>query len=71
MSEVDAAIYRILLWALPILLAVLGFIGALVVKQLMNLSSSVNDIKVTLERISTQHEDLERRVHKVEKKIYV
>lgn len=70
MTNVDPTIYKILLWALPILLGILGFIGALMVKQLMNLSDSVNEIKITIGKISQQHDDLEKRVDKLEEKTF-
>lgn len=70
MSEVDYTIYRLLLCVIPVLLAVLGFIGALMVKQLMNLSDSVNEIKVTISGIAAKHDDLEKRVDKCEEKLF-
>lgn len=65
----DETIYKILLWLLPTMMAILGFIGALMVKQLMKLSDAVNEIKVTIERISTQHDGLEKRVENLEEKM--
>lgn len=66
----DATIYKLLLWALPILLAVLGFIGALAVNALMKLANDVNEIKISIREVSTKHEDLESRLERLEDKIY-
>jgi hypothetical protein len=70
MTEIDEIIYKILLWALPLLLGMLGFIGALMVRQLMKLSDSVNEIKITIAKIAAKHDDLEKRVDKLEEKTF-
>lgn len=66
----DETIYKLLLWALPILLAVLGFIGALAVNALMNMSKDINEIKISLKEVSTKHENLEERIERLEDKIF-
>jgi predicted nuclease with TOPRIM domain len=66
----DETIYKLLLWALPILLAVLGFIGALAVNSLMNMSKDINEIKISLKEVSTKHENLEERIERLEDKIF-
>ena len=66
----DATIYKLLLWALPILLAVLGFIGALAVNALMKLANDVNEIKVSIKVVSVKHEDLECRLERIEDKVF-
>ncbi len=66
----DATIYKLLLWALPILLAILGFIGALAVNALMKLANDVNEIKVNIKEVSVKHEDFESRLERLEDKIY-
>lgn len=66
----DATIYRLLLWALPILLTILGFIGALAVNALMKLANDVNEIKVNIKEVSVKHEDFESRLERLEDKIY-
>ena len=55
---------------IAILLGVLGFIGALSVKQLMSIAKSVNEIKVEIKGLSTSHDDLKERVTKIEEKVY-
>lgn len=69
MTASQHTIYQILLWAIPVLLAMLGFIGALAVKQLVRLSDSVNEIRIVIARIDEKHTDLERRVTNIEEKI--
>lgn len=71
MAEVDPTIYKLLIWTVPIILSVLGFIGALMVSQLMKLSDSVNEIKVTMREIVTKHDGLEKRVNMIEEKVHV
>lgn len=66
----DATIYKLLLWALPILLTILGFIGALAVNALMKLANDVNEIKVNIKEVSVKHEDFESRLERLEDKIY-
>ena len=66
MNEMDKTMYHLLLYLLPILLGILGFIGALVVRQLMKLSDSVNEIRVTISAIAAKHDSLEKRVDKLE-----
>lgn len=66
----DHTIYKLLLWAIPILLGVLGFIGSLAVKALMKLSEDVNEIKIDIREVATKHEDLENRMARIEDKIF-
>lgn len=66
----DATIYKLLLWVLPVLLGLLSFIGALAVKSLMKMSEDINDIKVSLKEVSTKHENLEERIERIEDKIF-
>lgn len=68
--EMDQTIYRLLLWAVPIMLGILGFIGALAVKALMKLSNDVGEIKVDIREIAVKHEDLEDRIVRIEDKIF-
>lgn len=69
MIQSDQAIYTLLLWTMPALLAILGFVGALAVNQLMKLSDSVNEIKITIGQIAIKHDDLKERVDKLEGKL--
>ena len=64
----DITIYKILLWALPVLLAILAFIGALGVKFLITLATDVNEIKVGIGKMSVEHSGLEKRVDSLEEK---
>jgi hypothetical protein len=68
--EMDYTIYRLLLWAVPIMLGILGFIGALAVKALMKLSNDVGEIKVDIREIAVKHEDLEDRIVRIENKVF-
>ena len=55
-----------MIWFIPVLLGLLSFIGAMVVRSLVKLSNDVNDIKVLIAKIDTKHDDLARRVEKIE-----
>ena len=66
----DITIYKILLWALPILLAVLAFIGGLAVKALIQMSIDINAIKMTIATESAKREAIERRIEIIEEKIF-
>lgn len=56
-----------LLWGCGALLAILAFIGALAVNQLMKMATDINQIKVVIGKIDTKHDELEKRVHRLEK----
>lgn len=62
----NETIYTLLLWALPVLLGILAFIGSLAVNSLIKMSNDLNDIKVMLKGISVRHDELEKRVCKLE-----
>ena len=77
MNSTDATIYTLLLYAMPVLLAVLAFIGGLAVNSLMKMSDNLNEIKITVQKMISEHESLEQsvksihhRVEKVEDKIF-
>lgn len=57
---------KFLLWGVGILLGVLGFIGALAVKQLMKMAQDLNEIKTIIKVVETKHDALEQRVDKLE-----
>lgn len=58
--------FKFMIWTIGALLAILSFVGGLAVKQLMKMSSDINDIKTTLQVVSSKHEDLEKRVERIE-----
>lgn len=66
----DMTIYKILLWALPTLLGILGFIGALAVKALLQMAADLNDIKISLKELQTNHDNISERVRHLEDKIF-
>ena len=57
---------QFILWALISLIGVLGFIGALGVNALIKMARDLNEIKVTVMKIDTKHDELEKRVAKLE-----
>lgn len=59
-----------LIWAALTMLGVLGFIGALGVKALMNMGKDLNEIKVTVKEVATKHEETEKRVTRLENHIF-
>lgn len=69
MNHSDQAIYTLLLWSTPILLAILGTVGMLAINWLKQISVSLDNINIKLERLIVKHDDLERRVEKLEQKV--
>lgn len=51
---------------LNILLSIIGFIGAISVGQLISIAKSLNEIKTSLEVLTTRHDYLENRVKDLE-----
>lgn len=51
-----------------ILLSIVGFIGVLMVKQLMKIAEAVHQIQITLGVLSNDHNNLKERVEKLEEK---
>lgn len=60
-----------------ILLCIVGFIGALSVKQLLKMNTSLNEINVSIasmilnhDHLNEKHDELKERVKKVENKVF-
>lgn len=53
---------------ISLLLGVVGFIGALMVKQLIKIAEAVHQIQITLGILSNDHNNLKERVEKLEEK---
>lgn len=66
----DDLVYTLLIWALPILLTLLSFIGALAVNALMKMSADLGELKIYVREASAKHDALEDRVEKLEKILY-
>lgn len=52
---------------IQILLGVVGFIGVLMVQQLMKIATAVQQIQVTIGVLSNDHNNLKERVEKLER----
>jgi len=52
------------------MMAVLGFIGALGVKALINMGKDLNEIKVAVKEVATKHDEIEKRVTLLEKHVF-
>lgn len=59
-----------LLWGCGGLLAVLAFVGSIAVNQLMHMARDLNEIKIIMAKLDTKHDELEKRVHRLEKVQY-
>ena len=66
-----------LLWGCGVLLAILSFIGALAVSQLMKMANDINQIKITIGRVDEkhtslkeEHDELKSEVKKIREKLY-
>jgi hypothetical protein len=68
--KTTSSVVEIIVWCTPILLAVLGFIGALAVNALIKMGKDIGEIKVTIKEIDTKHSGLEKRVERIEEHIY-
>lgn len=66
----DQIIYNLMLIGFPVLVAILCFIGGLAVNALIKMGKDINEIKVTLQMIITEHDGLKERVEKLEEKLY-
>jgi len=55
---------------LSILVSFIGFIGTIAVKQLLSIAKSLNEIKTSLEVLTTRHDYLENRVKELETDSY-
>jgi cell division protein FtsL len=61
--------YEILIWLMPILLAIIAFIGALAVKQFIAMNNNLNELNTKVAVMITKHDNLESRVEELEDKI--
>lgn len=61
----------VLMWLMPILIGVLGFIGALGVKALIKMSNDLNDIKSEVKVLVTKHDEHDRRITRLEEHVEV
>ena len=52
---------------ITILLSIVGFIGALMVRQLMKIADAVHKIQMDIGVLSNDHNNLKERVSKLEK----
>jgi hypothetical protein len=59
-----------LIWAAFTMVSVLGFIGALGVKALMNMGKDLNEIKIAVKEVATKHDETEKRVTRLENHIF-
>ena len=57
---------KFILYMLSALLAVLAFIGSLAVNALIKMSNDIHEIKTTIATSEVKHDNLERRVSKLE-----
>lgn len=58
---------KVLIWACLTLLSVIAFVGILFINAFLKMAKDINDIKTTIQVQSTKHDNLEKRVEKLEK----
>ena len=51
---------------IQVLLSILGFVGAMMVKTLIQISKTLTDIKINFEVLNTKHDYLDSRVKDLE-----
>ena len=61
---------QFLIWSALTMMAVLGFIGALGVKALINMGKDLNEIKVAVKEVATKHDETEKRVTRIENHLF-
>ena len=61
---------QFLVWAALTMMGILGFIGALGVKALMNMGKDLNEIKVAVKEVATKHDETEKRVTRLENHVF-
>jgi len=59
-----------LIWAAFTMVSILGFIGALGVKALMNMGKDLNEIKIAVKEVATKHDETEKRVTRLENHVF-
>lgn len=70
MTDADMVIYKILIWAVPALLSILAFVGALAVSALLRMARDLNEIKNKLTEVDTKQDALDERVDRLEAKVF-
>lgn len=60
---------QFLVWAVLALLAVLAFIGALVANAIIKMGNDINEIKIAVNTVATKHDEIEKRVIRLEDKL--
>lgn len=66
----EQSFYFLLQIGLSIILSIIGFLLKKAVANLSKMSSDINDIKQSVLLVATRHEELEKRVTKIELKVY-
>lgn len=70
----NETIYQILLWIVPSLFIIIGWFLVRTLQQigtrLERLDNSINNLHVTVQEVLTKHDGLEKRVDKIEEKIF-
>lgn len=60
---------KFLIWSCLTLLAIIGFVGIIFVNSFLKMAKDIAEIKTIIAVQSTKHEDLEKRVEKIESTI--
>ena len=70
----NETIYQILLWIVPSLFIIIGWFLVRTLQQigtrLERLDNSITNLHVTVQEVLTKHDGLEKRVDKIEEKIF-
>lgn len=67
LSEVEI---RFLIWAVLSMIAVFCFIGAIGVNALVKMAKDLTDIKISVKELATKHDAIEKRISRLENKVY-
>jgi hypothetical protein len=66
MTAEQQTMYTILMWAMPIMMGIIAFVGALGVKALMKMANDLSEIKSEVKVLVTKHDEHDRRIDKLE-----
>jgi hypothetical protein len=63
-------LYKLMIIGFPILSGLLSIIGVFIAKALLNLVKNVNEINIAMKSLIAKHDGLEKRVDKIENKLF-
>lgn len=69
MSDAELT-HKLMIIGFPILLSIVSKIDIFIAKALLSLAKNVNEINIAVQTLITKHDGLEKRVDKIEDKLF-